>query len=250
MILAQFNSIGFHEDILARVDVDNIDYLVGFETDIIPMIMLIVDASTTATINLLDNNDNVVGTALNMTVQDMTTYKRLFYAGTELSIDECGIYSLKITNGDETYYSDKFRWLDDVTQEIYINAVSSDIRLGKNYVLNLTASSFEFDCYLSGKYLGISPEIEDDVSEQIGIQRVNYANLIGTKDFTIHGTENTFRFLAGLRILEVNGVVTVGYNYKTYTANDILVEKQSDMIDVFDISFKFTVINDVLSAIN
>lgn len=250
MILAQFNTIGFHENILARVDVDNTDYLVGFETNIIPMIQLIVDESTTATIELLDNNDTVVGSALNMTVEDITDYKRLIYDGVELDIDECGIYSLKITNGTDIYYSDKFRWLDDVTEEIYINAVSSDLRLGKNYLLNLTDSEFEFDCYLSGKYLGISPEIEDSISEQMGVQRVNYANLVGTKDFVVHGTENTFRFLAGLRIIEVNGVVTVEHNYKSFTANDILVEKQTDMIDVFDISFKFTVINDVLSAIN
>ena len=254
MILGQYNILGFYSNILARDDVENVDNklnLIGLETNTIPMIELIVDDSTTATIELLDSTDTVVGSPLSMTVTDVTTYKRIVYLGTTLSIDECGLYSLKITNGANTYYSDQFRWEDDIDDNkdyMKVSAVSSNLKLGGTYVLDLTGITFE--CYLDVKYIGIEPETEGTDSSKLSVPSVLYANYVPTRAFSIAVTENTFRFLSGLRILESNGTVTVVFGYRSYTANDILVEKTNNKIDVMEIDFKFTQISEVLSVDN
>jgi hypothetical protein len=252
MILGQINIFGFNSNILARVDNDNVgvkNALVTLETDHLPAIELIVDDSTTATIQLLDEDDANIGSPVSMTVVDVTTYKRLIYLGTTLSGNSNGIYSLKITNGANTYYSDQFNWCDSVDDLLKITATSSNIKIGGTYEVDLT--NFTFECYLSATYLGIDSETEEEASTKIGVANVLYANTSIIRPFSIRGNENTFKFLSVIsRVIGSNGIVTVYHGYKTFTAKDILVEKTDNFIDSMVLNFKFTDINEVFSSSN
>jgi len=90
-LLAQFGTLGFYTSTEARQwdkaiaeGADNEAYRVFFETNHIPAFQLIVSAATTATVQLLDSTDTLIGTAKTVTVADLTTYKRLIYLGETL----------------------------------------------------------------------------------------------------------------------------------------------------------------------
>jgi len=256
MIKAQHNILGFYDNILARIGVDNGSYsdsidnkdvLVKLATNTMPAIQLLVDDATTATIQLLDEDDADVGSALSMIVTDLTSYKRLNYLSTSLSGNSCGIYSLKIINGLNTYYSDQFMWEDSVSEYLKISAVSSDVKLGGTYVVDLTNFTYEF--YLSADYIGIEHEMASEDSEKLSVPNVLYADFKPTRQFGILCTENTYRFLSGLRILESNGTVTIEYGYISYTANDILVDAESNGTTM-SITLKFIDKSEILSVSN
>jgi len=259
MILAQYNILGFYDSLEARawnklMKEGNYEvFRVFLETNHIPAIGLIVNTSTTATIQLLDETDSPVGSPLSMTVESQTGYKIIKYLGTVLSGNEDGDYSLKITNGAYTYYSDVFGWTsnsDKFSELVKVTATSSNIKLGQLYVLNLTG--FTFECYLNTEYMGLRPEFKDDVSEKGGATNVLYGNLIPAHEFNIDAAEYIYRFLLGLRILEVNGTVTVTYEGLTYTATDNVVEIDEEHIPgmAYQLKLSFVDKNEIVSAIN
>lgn len=252
MILGQLNIIGFYSNILARIDtgkVGNKNCFITLETNHVPALQLVVDDATTATLQLLDEDDADVGSALNMTVTDVTNYKRLIYLGTTLSGQSNGIYSFKIVNGANTYYSDQFNWCDEVGDLLKITGVSTDISMGRSYTIALTG--FTFECYFNATYLGIDSETEEEVTTKLGINNVLYANTLMIRPFSITGNENTFKYLSVLgRVIATNGTVTIYFDYKTFTASDILTEKSDDYINSMILNFKFTDINEVFSVDN
>jgi hypothetical protein len=257
MILAQYNAIGFYDSLAARVwdrnqqDGGNEElFRVFFETNKIPAIQLIVSAGTVASMRLYNTNDEAVTSALTLTVESESGYKRLMYPGTTLSGLENGDYYLKITNGTFTYYSDVFGWTDDVSELLKISAISSDIRLGRGYMLNLT--DFTYTAYINAEYLGLKPDIDDEVSTRYGVPRVLYANFVPTREFNVYGCEYIYRFLLGLRVMEANGTVSITWGGVTYTANDILVDKTDEHTPelMFQIKMSFVDISEVISVNN
>ena len=150
----------------------------------------------------------------------------------------------------DTYYSDVFGWTDDTSELLKISAVSSDIRLGRDYVSSLTGLTIEG--YINAEYLGITPEVDEESATRYGATRVLYANLVPTREFNIYGCEYIYRFLLGLRVLEANGTVSITWNGLTYTANDIMVEKTDEHTPelMFQISLKFVDISEVISVVN
>jgi len=259
-ILAQYNVLGFYTSKTARVwdkiqeDGGNEElFRVFFQTNKIPAIQLIVSAGTSATMQLYTVEDVVVGSPLTMTVTDVTSYKRLSYVGTTLTGQSDGDYYLKITNGTESYYSDVFGWTadaDKLADLLKISAVSSDIRLGSSYLMSL--SGFTLECYINVDYLGLQPEFEDEVSSQNGVTRVLYGNLVPKREFSVYGCEYIYRFLLGLRILEVNGTVTITWGGISYTANDIMADKAEEHTPelMFQVKLSFVDISEVISVSN
>lgn len=260
MIKAQYNILGFYDSVGKRTwnrqdDTGVIKELfrVFIQTNKIPAVALIVDAATSATLYLLDSNDNEVGSALTMTVEEVTGGKALIYTGTTLSGNADGDYSLKIVNGSETYYSDIFGWTSNseyLADLLKVSAVSSNIRLGTGYILNLTG--FTFECYLNYEYVGIAPEFQDEIAEKHGAVNVTWGTLIPKHEFKIDGNEYIHRFLMGLRILESNGTVTISTNNNTFTAKDITAEKDEDVVNdiAYFIKLLFVDNNEIISVVN
>lgn len=260
-LLAQYGPLGYYTNLDARQwnraireGGNEIAFIVTFKTNKVPAIQLIVSAATSATIQLIDINDQYVGSPLTLTIEDgassYVNYKRLIYLGTTLFGYEDGYYSLKITNGTETYYSDIFCWRSDVLSEMLkISAVSSDVRIGRYYTLNMTGITYE--CYLDAIYLGIEPVVEDMLAQRNGSNIVLYGSTVYTRQFDIRGYEHIYKFLIGLRMLEANGTVSITWDYATYTANDIIVEKTDDHFTyAMQIKLSFMDNSETLSVIN
>ena len=261
-LLAQYNTLGFYTAKTARQwdkalaeNADTEIHRVFFQTNNIPAFELIVSVATSSTVQLMDSTDTLVGSAKTVTVEASTGYVKLIYLGETLTggnVLTDGDYSLKVTNGSEVYYSDVFGWTSDVDKLndlVKITAVSSDIRLGRNYLVNI--SDFTFECYLNAIYLGINPEFEEEVSQRDGTNNVLYGNLVNQRQFDIDGCEYIFKFLLGLRVLESNGTVSITWKGVTYTANDIMAEKTEDHATILmQIKLSFTDISEIVSVYN
>jgi hypothetical protein len=263
MILAQYNILGFYTSLDARQwnramtqGLDYETYRVFLETNNLPAIQLVVDASLGATIQLMDINDGEVGSSISMTVEDgghpTVTYKKLIFNGDELVGMTDGDYYLKIINGSDIYYSDVFAWTSDsdyLSELMKISVESSNIKLGRYYTLNLI--DFVFECYLNAEYLGINPEFEEELTQRNGINKIIYGSLVPTREFNIYGCEYIYKFLLGLRILESNGSVTITYNSVNYSATDTMAEKLEDHFsDLMQIKLSFVDENEVLTVSN
>jgi hypothetical protein len=251
-ILGQYNIFGFYSSISARtwnrqiaLDVEEEPFRIFLETNHIPAVELLVSSATSATLTLLDSNDVAVGSPLSMTVESFTGGKRLIYLGTTLSSNDDGDYSLKITiDGSTNYYSDVFGWTsnsDYLAELTKISAVSSNIRLGKSYFMNLTG--FTFECYINAEYLGLTPDIQEDISERFGSTNILYGSFASRHEFNVWGNEYMQRFLTGLRILESNGTVTITHGGISFTANDIAVEKTEDVLTDVAFMMKLTFVD-------
>jgi hypothetical protein len=258
-ILAQYGVLHFYGSKAVRpwdrlqTEGDSELFRVFFETNHIPAVMLVADSASSATLQLCNTLDEEVGSAMTMTIQAATGYKVLRYLGQVITGNDDGDYYLKLTYTGGTLYSDVFGWTSDsghFSELMKVRAVSSDIRLGKNYMLDMT--NFVYECYLNAEYLGIQPEIEEELASQYGTNLVFYANLVSTRQFNLYVTEHIYRFLLGLRILESNGTVTVSWKGIDYTANDTMVEKQDEHIPElsFQVTLSFVDISEIVSVSN
>ena len=119
-----------------------------------------------------------------------------------------------------------------------------------NYIINLTG--FTFECYLNADYLGLSPEFTEEASEKYGATHQLYGAFIPKHEFNIYGNEAIQRFLIGLRVLECNGTVSVTYEDKTFTANDITAEISEDGFPglAFMLKLSFVDHNEIVSVYN
>ena len=152
--MIQFNTLGFYSSMQSRVwDKNNGNrelYRTFFPTGVVPAVQLIVPEATTATIDVI--GETVVST-FPMTIEG-TDYKRLIFLGDTI-VAESGDYYLRLTVDGVEYYSDVFGWTDETDELLKINAVSSNIRIGRDYILNL--DNFVYECYVNAEYLGITP---------------------------------------------------------------------------------------------
>jgi len=255
MILAQLNILGFYS-VKASRQWDNTAnkelHIVFLETNHVPAVQLAVSAGTAATIQLYTYLDIAAGDPINMVVTDLTDYVRLNYLGETLTGGDVltdGYYYMKITNGGYSYYSDMFAWTSDVTELLKVSAVSSNISHG-GYIFDLT--NFTYLCYLNAEKLTPQPENEEDAETDNGVVSPYYSSLSITRQWKVWGCEHIYLFLLRLRQFDTNGTVTITWNYIAYTANDILVEIETDHADgdLLDISLKIKPPDEVTKVIN
>ncbi|MFA5652419.1 MAG: hypothetical protein WC933_03570 [Candidatus Paceibacterota bacterium] len=256
-ILSQYNILGFYTDKTLRQwerSANKELHIVFLETNKVPSIQLIVSAATAATIQLIDVNDNNVGSALNMTIGTQTGYKQLIYKGTTLTGNSDGYYSLKITNGSEVYYSDVFAWISDsssLSQLLKISITSANIKKGiTGYSYNLTG--FTYLCYLNADKVLFDTEFNGDANEIQSVPRILYGNSVKTEKFNIYGCPYIYNFLYGIPALRINGVVTITFEGITYTANYINLKVKEDFggNDLADIELTFIDNDGVISPDN
>jgi hypothetical protein len=256
-ILAQNNILKFriykiNQDKLTQKQITNTAI---FELNKIPAIQLIVSTSTSATIQLMDWNDNEVNDPISMTVVNMTDYKRLIYLGTTLTgdneIEEDGCYYFKIINGIHTYYSDIFRFISDVSEYLKIEATGSDFMMGYNnqYIFDMTNFTYLF--YLEVFNKNISFDTEEEANENYGVIIPYFGSSALAIYWIVGGTEHITAFLERLRIFDINGNVEVTWENETYSADDIVVEIEEtfDGINSIDIKFEITPENETLISL-
>lgn len=255
MILAQYNILKAYE-VKASRHWDNTANQTGaivlLATNVVPPIQLAVSAGTTATIQLYTSLDVAVGSPISMVVTDMTTHVRLNYLGETLTggeVQVAGYYYMKVTNGADTYYFDVFEWRDDLTGLFKVAATSSNINVG-GYVFDLT--NFTYLCYLGAEYRITEQEDEEYSTEDNGTISPYYTGTSRSRIWVVDGCEYIYEFLLGLRLLDVNGSVTITWNYIDYSADDILVEIDNDHggADLLDIEVRIKPSNEIMKVIN
>jgi hypothetical protein len=244
-MLQGYNILEFYTSLDLRVwdDLENKYSVFSFTTNNIPPFFLVSTEYSTdsTTVQVFDANTNSsVGDAQAVATVDNTTYMTYKFLGASLSGGVCGDYYLKIVNGINTFYSEVFRWEDDLTTFIRITATSNSLTMGNRYTLDF--SGITFDCYVSGYKAITELEIDEEgVEKPFGnIPVFNTLNTI--HKFDIFGNGSMLRFLFGLRILETNGSIAFVYNGQSMSAYDITAEKGDvdgyDKTNVIGVMFK------------
>ena len=252
-MLAKFNILDWYPDKSLR-RWDNTDnqhqFLPLLVTGKIPMLHFIFESATSASLELNNIDDGVVDT-VPMTIESATNYKRLIYKGKTLPGQEDGYYYLKLTVDGVGWYSDVFGWVGGPAGLLHVKASGlSNFDLGNSYLFNM--DGFEYECYLSAEYLGITPEIDEDAEDVNGVIKTTYGNRSIVRKFEIYAHEFIYVFLSGLRVLTGNGTVTITWNGIEYSADDIEVSTGDELVegDICKISLQFKVINETISVNN
>lgn len=264
MILAQRNIVKFYATKSNR-NWDNSDnkqqHIVFLPVNndgevLVPDIELIVSTAVASpSISICFNKNDVVAETATMDVEAATGYSRLIHLGgysETFTIIEDYFY-LKIVNGIYTYYSDVFAATADTGNLLKISATSSNISLGRrnDYVLNLTG--FTFLCYLNVWQVNQPIYLEEEyANERDGVVTPYYCGQSKQLNWVISGTEYILDFLKLLRILSINGSVSITWKGESITASEIEAEIEESYNDatLLDISLKVIPYSDVVAVIN
>ena len=225
-MIYSYNTLGWYSAKAQRQydKTGNIRVLHHWPTNVIPAFQIVLDDTiTTASYEVFDIDDNLISSG-SVTVENAsntagTAYSRLKFLGTTITSQEEGFYYLKITYDSSNYiWSDAFCWLDDVSELLKVSAVSSNIQIGE-FEINL--SGFTYEVYLDAK--GIIPEYE--ITEEGDEKTYGVVPLFNSRnklsEFQITGYWATLDFLAGLRILETNGTISITYLSDTFEVYNI-----------------------------
>lgn len=260
-ILAQYGTIKFYEskEYVHHEITHNENVMALFQNNKIPAIQLFIDdeSVTTLNISLIRYSDDQVIHIEGVLVENETNGKRFKFAGKTLeSTNEDGWYYVKLSSGAIAYYSDVFMWKTstaELTESIKINVDTSDFAIGRQQEYIFDTTDFEYECYLLiDQYDGIELQNEEDANEENGQIIPYYTGFARMRQFVIKGHESIYEFMVGLRVMKINGVVTISYRGISYVANDISVEvnNKSGDFDIVFITLKFVANNDIITPIN
>lgn len=234
MILAQHNILKFFTDKRARIWDKNINSrkskLVFYpSTDIsgfgnTPAFSLNVDNYTTASADLYDSNDNWITGLGYLSAVDKTTYQQLYVLSQDATLTK-GYYYVLLTIDDVLYYSDVFGVVVDLTEFLKINVASSNITVGG---LPLKISTLVTEFYLNAEYHDTEGKIDQQGDLENGITRVDFGTSILIREFEIYSNESIYGYMRALAMLKVNGIITVTWEYESFIASEILVEKSTN----------------------
>lgn len=249
-----YSTLGFHPQLVQRRWnwADNKHVEMVFETGHIPAFHLILDTlATVAEVKVFNAfTDEGVEPSFPITVEASGDKMYFRFAGADVAGLLEGYYYLGILIDEEDdYWSDVFGWKDDPSDMLKVEATGDDILLGAEHLLDMEDFTFK------GYFYSEIGETEADINEE-GVEKpygnkpiYNTRNIVNS--FEITGNRAIYKFLSGLRVLEVNGDVTFTYNGIEMSAYDINVEKKES--NAFDetiiLTLKFKE-QDYLSAIN
>lgn len=259
-ILAQYGTIKFYEnrDYVHHEITQNQEIMVVFDKSKVPAFQFMVDddvASVSISVVRYSSDASVYDTT--MATTDMTTYTRIKYNGTTVSgTIEDGWYYIKIVSGSNTYYSDVFFWKTSSAEKLEMLKITTstyDFAIGRDQEYRFSTSNQQYECYLLvNQYDGINIQNEEDATEENGQILPYYTGFSRVRQFKIEGHESIYEYLVGLRVMEINGSVTVQFRGNTYSARDISVEveNQNGDFDIVFINIKFVANNDIITPIN
>lgn len=249
-----YSTLGFHTTLANRRWnwADNKHVEMVFDTGHIPGFHLIIDTVATIVEVKAYNafTDEMVEPSFPVTVTTSGDKKYFRFAGADVPGLSEGYYYLAILVSNwERYYSDVFGWKDNPSEMLKVEATGDDVLLGAEHLLDMT--DFTFEGYLYCEEGESEAEIvEEGVEKPYGNRPIyNTRNIVNS--FEITGNRAIYKFLSGLRILEVNGTVVFTFNGIEMTAYDINVEKKES--NAFDetiiLTLKFKE-QDYLSTVN
>lgn len=263
MILAQYNPILFYTTKAARqwektanekIIVTYPKFLDGStEKCKIPPFNLIISSSDEAVHTfsgrVINCSDEEIETLASYSISNKGSYAQVIYTGADIECDMPGFYYIEITVDGTTYYSDMFEWSDDLDSLLKITADSSTVRIGL-YDLDLFYTTHEF--YVQAKVLSLNTYLKEEATEELAITSPIFGSSSIIRSLTVLATESIYGFFRGLRILSVNGEITVTWKNRTYSATDITVELEQDhgSEDWMNIRFEWKVLNESLSVAN
>ena len=144
--------------------------------------------------------------------------------GNSTSGKSCGYYYLDVVINGKHFYSDVFGWVDSVDDRnlIKISYTTTDLRLGGR--VDLPYNSFTVHFYLSCNGITIESEIDEEgVEKPFGVLPVyNTCNIKRVAE--INGTAQIFRHLSMLRVIGVNGGITLEYKNESKSIYETEVE--------------------------
>jgi hypothetical protein len=257
-MIYSYNTIGFYSDKNNRQyeNTENEKIIHTFETNTIPDFQFILDGDITDNFSytLYDINDVSVQTGSCLkepgTTENGTKYTKVKLNGeTALNEDE-GRYYLKITYGLTNIYSDVFCWKNDVSDLLKISATFGNNLMIGGRILNVNGDTYTV--YLETKNHTEDYEILEEGEEKSYGNIALHTSRNHIVEYIVTGYRKTVEFLAGLRVVSHNGIVTVTLNGEEYEIYDIenpeKVETYNNT-DLVVISFRFK-INDYLQTIN
>jgi len=228
-MLQGINTLGFFENIEnQRFNNSDIqDICVIFETGKIPAFICLTDTASNASVQVFNKcTGESVGEAQNVVITATNDKKQLTYIGGTIGDTDEGYYYLKLIVDTTIYYSEVFKWQQDVSDLLKITATSANLTINNEYEIDLT--DFTYECYL----LVEKNEIKKDINES-GIEKpygnipyFNTFNLIGS--YETLGTIDIYIFLSFLRILETNGIIYFSFEGRTKEVHDIVTKKEDN----------------------
>jgi len=177
-----------------------------FETNNTPEGVIISnDSSTSATATVYNIDDEEIGTITGLTVVTNEDKKQITIPSFIFTEKFCGEYYIKIIHGDNTFYSELFTWLDDVSSYAKI-----EVETGKTTLVNkYDIDTLSLSGYIDIKGIELDTEIvEEGVDTNFGSLATSATGNID-QSFEIVCNYSTFIFLANLRIFEINGSVKI-----------------------------------------
>lgn len=264
MILAQFGTLKFHSQKSNRTwdnsgnkeqhilfsHINQNDYV------LIPSVQLIVEeAFGTPELKVYSNKyDTLLGT-FTMTKELDSGYDRLIFKGeySDQFISGEDYLYMTVTNGVYTYYSDVFAITSDTSKLLRIDASSSDFAMGARADYRFNMDEFNYVGYFN-VWERKQPLFEEEefANEDDGLTVPYYLGSSKQLSWVISGNEYILDFLARLRVLMVNGVVTFTWKNELYRVAEAETEIDESYNDgeLLDIEVKIKPYSDVMSVIN
>jgi hypothetical protein len=255
MLLGGVNILGFYSTKANRVwdDTHNqYDYLVILLRGYIPAFQIFVDAATSASVQVYNEQTGALNESSAMVTTQMGSYVRLNFLGLQGQFTDDGYYSLVITTDAEVIYSDVFGWTDTLTTFLKVTAVSSDMAVNPYSKAVMDYADFTYEFYVNAIENEIIPETQEKADERNGISEINYGTTSFMRSFDILANSTLMIFLNYLRMISVNGTVTFTWNGVIRTAKDIEIEKKEvyNSDDLYNLVLKFKDPWETLMVIN
>lgn len=264
-ITAQYNPLRFHASRAERQfeSTKNKKFIVtyamtlveaGYSCVVPPFSLLMASAPTdpppTFAMSVKDMDGVVMFTSSTFSYVNNGAYTQITYLGSTVTNSLAGFYEIVVTINSVPYYSDVFKWCYNLDELLKVTASSSKIRLMRSLDYEMIYTTHEF--YLSATVSDTNSYLKEDATDDDAIISTLHGSSSIIRSLIILGTESIYIFLRGLRILRCNGSVSVVWNYKTYSIDDIVVEPEKNHggADLLNIKFEFKCPNETISVSN
>lgn len=188
-----------------------------------PAFSLNVDNYTMGGADLYDSNDNFI-VSLSVSYNVSAACTQVYCLSQAATLTE-GYYYIVLNVNNDLYYSDVFGVVADLTEFLKINVASSNITVGG---LPLKISTLVTEFYLNAEYHDTEGKIDQQGDLENGITRVDFGTSILIREFEIYSNESIYGYMRALAMLKVNGIITVTWEYESFIASEILVEKSTN----------------------
>jgi hypothetical protein len=188
------------------------------------------DPAPSVEAKIYNEQDELIYTYLSNSVQGKTDHFLIMFMS-EYSLDKVdGYYYVKLTIDSTEYFSDVFRWTDDIRGKLKIKTETTSLRIN-DYQAEYNYLYTEF--FVKAAYLGIKPNIVQQGNENKAITDVLFGSRSIIREFDIDANDSIYIYLSALGLMQVNGEISLYWGSEYFNAVDILVEESTNHTDGF-----------------